>query len=76
MDTFAYRDGEPQTEDECIELYREDLDGTYGEVGLAGCRYSVARTFEAADPNAFRQGFLEWFDALCRDGEMVAADGI
>lgn len=46
------------------QLYKEMLDETYGEVEIAGLKYSTSYVQEQLDESAFNQGVNDYIDSL------------
>jgi hypothetical protein len=53
------------------EAYKDMLDEVYGEVEVAGLRYSTSRTLEIVDPTAFRCGMVDFVDSMTSDNVWV-----
>lgn len=49
------------TESEQEQRFRDMLDDAYGEVEIAGFKYSTSRALEEVDPTAFRCGMADYF---------------
>lgn len=44
------------------DMYRDMLDEVYGDVKIAGMRYSTSRALALLDETAYRTGFNDWLD--------------
>ncbi len=52
------------TMSELLESFREYLDECCPEVSVFGCMFEPSRVLEELDPVAFRQGYLDYADAV------------
>ena len=53
------------------ESFDDFLDDCYGEIDVCGLKYYASRALRLIDKTAYRQGFLDYIDALCRDGDVL-----
>ncbi|QDH85459.1 phosphonoacetylaldehyde hydrolase [Proteus phage vB_PmiP_RS8pmA] len=59
---------------ELLESYREFLDGCYSGITIASCTFEPSEVLEELDPVAFRQGYLDYADAVGIDVDELEDD--
>ena len=65
---------EPTSERELERQYSDMLDDIYGEITIAGHRYSTSDALVRVDPTAFDVGFSDWLSTECED-RLIEIDG-
>ena len=63
--------GVPVIEYEIETMYIDMLDDVYGDIQVAGYRYSTSRVLKEVDPIAYRCGLAEYIDSLVADELLV-----
>lgn len=60
------------SEDNLLEMYRDEIDNSMELIDIWGMKYEPSRVLEEIDPIAFRVGFNDWLDAQedCEDCDL------
>ena len=55
--------------------YNDFLDDLYGEISIAGLKYSTSDAQKQIDPTAYRCGFNDWLDSELENEYIFEHDG-